>query len=494
MKNFLYLALSLILLSPSVVEATESTQKLSNQQVGILDIDSEENDDELKVHLSNFYGEFPAEYAVYGAKGNLSLFIYTNEIKSKLTNVYVILPQGIKLAGDLDVFQVAVDKMVENSPISGTVTASKLVNTQDGREVYQLEPSEGASVEANPAVRNTLELPIQVTKDHEIKEASINANDLNSIGQNILFVGAGDGTNIKFDQSIAMYKEVNANEVGINSATDEKVRGIVYPGIKRTVTFINLTIFDTYKLVDSYGRSIAEDIVKNGESNTTYSREGLITTAENWGINPSEYDLDTLSIDDDNLSGETTLTGQEVFTNNPNATIEGETHVLTIKKFAEQVTAHYVDENGDILAPEKTYDGHVGDSYETNPATIEGWVLKEAPENAKGEFTENKQDVYYVYLKEEPTESTESETESETESTESETESTESERESNEKKELIVPTTDASNSKDDILLKLNKKNKNMLPQTGEKNVKSISIVGIILLMVVGYYIYRRKQK
>lgn len=174
----------------------------------------------------------------------------------------------------------------------------KLWFTSSGRQVFQLAPSPGAFVTANPNQSNELKVLIKVTMDQAITGTSMNANNISLVLENVLFVGTN---NVVFDNSVGMYPEVDTDSVGIQTDLDAKVRGIVYNGIKRTVGFINATVTDKYKLVDESGNSIAPDITKTGDSNTTYSRDGLINKVENWGFDPLVYDIDTLTIDDDNL-------------------------------------------------------------------------------------------------------------------------------------------------------------------------------------------------
>ncbi|QIL46213.1 LPXTG cell wall anchor domain-containing protein [Vagococcus coleopterorum] len=64
---------------------------------------------------------------------------------------------------------------------------------------------------------------------------------------------------------------------------------------------------------------------------------------------------------------------------------------------AKPVTVKYQDEEGNELAPSTTLNGKVGLPYQTNPTSIDGWVLKDTPVNANGTFTEKAQEVVYVY-------------------------------------------------------------------------------------------------
>lgn len=330
--------------------------------------------------------------------------MYSNEKTAILPNVYIVLPKGITLNGDISSLQSVVDDMLSTKPITETVTVSQLPNTNEDREVFLLIPSDGAYVTENKNIINNLEVPIKVTLDDSMKETSVNANDTTEAAENVLFLGTD---NVDFDYSVTMYPEFDSNAVGIKSNLDTKVRGIVYNNIKRTVKFVNLTVLDTYKLIDE-GNSIAENITKSGMSNTSYSRDGLITTAENWNIDPTIYDLSTLSIDDGNLTGNTTFTTKAIFTNTPSIPVEGENHTLTIKRFAKDVTVNYVDEDGKVIptVSSQIISGNIGDSYDASTdkykLTIDGYTLDESklPTNAKGTLSEQAQTINYVYMKE----------------------------------------------------------------------------------------------
>ncbi|MCX0291715.1 MucBP domain-containing protein, partial [Lactobacillus kullabergensis] len=59
----------------------------------------------------------------------------------------------------------------------------------------------------------------------------------------------------------------------------------------------------------------------------------------------------------------------------------------------------FQDENGKDLAESVHLSGTFGSAYESKPQTISGWHLKTTPANASGTFTTDKQNVIYVYEK-----------------------------------------------------------------------------------------------
>ena len=64
------------------------------------------------------------------------------------------------------------------------------------------------------------------------------------------------------------------------------------------------------------------------------------------------------------------------------------------------VLVHFVNENGNTIVPDETLTGNVGEQYKSEAKTITGYILKEVQGNATGTFTDQQQEVTYVYTKE----------------------------------------------------------------------------------------------
>lgn len=72
-----------------------------------------------------------------------------------------------------------------------------------------------------------------------------------------------------------------------------------------------------------------------------------------------------------------------------------------IAQSAANVTVHYVNEDGETIAPDRTLKpGLVGEAYTTEPAKVPNYVLQVTPENATGTYGETAIDVTYVYAEE----------------------------------------------------------------------------------------------
>lgn len=63
------------------------------------------------------------------------------------------------------------------------------------------------------------------------------------------------------------------------------------------------------------------------------------------------------------------------------------------------VLVHFVDEKGNTIAQDETLSGKIGEQYKSEAKTINGYSLKEIRGNATGTFTNQPQEVSYVYTK-----------------------------------------------------------------------------------------------
>lgn len=77
------------------------------------------------------------------------------------------------------------------------------------------------------------------------------------------------------------------------------------------------------------------------------------------------------------------------------------THVYTKEPVkGANVVVCYFDEEGNTIAPDGTLVGNIGEQYKSEAKTIIGYLLKEVQGNATGTFTDQPQEVTYVYEKE----------------------------------------------------------------------------------------------
>ncbi|MBC6314398.1 MucBP domain-containing protein [Listeria grandensis] len=74
--------------------------------------------------------------------------------------------------------------------------------------------------------------------------------------------------------------------------------------------------------------------------------------------------------------------------------------VLPAKATVQAVTVRYVDDQGEVLAPEDRLTGVLGEAYTAQVKTIDGYQLTEEPANRVGTFSTEAQTVTFVYTKE----------------------------------------------------------------------------------------------
>ncbi|EAF5217888.1 class 1 internalin InlJ [Listeria monocytogenes] len=132
----------------------------------------------------------------------------------------------------------------------------------------------------------------------------------------------------------------------------------------------------TVHYLDDKGEKLADDEVLSGNLDDPYTSSAK---------DIPDY---TLTTTPDNATGTFTTTSQSV------------TYVYTKNIVAaEPVTVNYVDDTGKTLAPSKTLNGNVGDTYNATAKQIEGYTLSAEPTNATGQFTSSSQTVNYIYTK-----------------------------------------------------------------------------------------------
>ena len=143
--------------------------------------------------------------------------------------------------------------------------------------------------------------------------------------------------------------------------------------------------------VDNQGKSISEDRIISG----TIGQKIPVEPKEIPGYSVSEINGQKIT-DKGNITLYLSDKPQEItytYTQNSSSTPN--------KAKAPNVTVHYQDEYGNILAPNVVLEGYVGDGYTSETKSISGYTLKTRPNNATGFFTTFPQDVTYIYSKNE---------------------------------------------------------------------------------------------
>lgn len=95
--------------------------------------------------------------------------------------------------------------------------------------------------------------------------------------------------------------------------------------------------------------------------------------------------------------GKKAKTGSKTFVLEATPDTAQDTAGVIASSGANNVTAHYVDKTGKILAPNQVLTGKAGSKYNTTAQNISGYALTSKPANASGFFSDKPQNVTYVY-------------------------------------------------------------------------------------------------
>ena len=130
----------------------------------------------------------------------------------------------------------------------------------------------------------------------------------------------------------------------------------------------------TVQYQDENGKSLHDDVTLTGYEGDAYTTEQLAIDG---------YTFKT-------IQGNATGT----FTDAPQTI----TYIYT-RNNGKAVTVQYQDENGKTIHPDVTLNGFLGDTYQSDQLTIDGYTFKAVQGNAAGTFTDTPQTVTYIYTR-----------------------------------------------------------------------------------------------
>ncbi|QVI34170.1 hypothetical protein BVJ53_11580 [Lacticaseibacillus chiayiensis] len=218
------------------------------------------------------------------------------------------------------------------------------------------------------------------------------------------------------------------------------------------------------KYVDDAGNPLAPDKVLNGQPGDPYEARP---------IDIANYQFTSLAQDSAPENGTFstgTLTVTLVYNKTPVA--QG------------SVNVHYVDENGNQLAPDNVMTGKAGMPYTTSPATITGYhYLRLASNSAadSGTFTNGTLNITFVYAK----------TSTPVKPSTPVTISTPINPFTPNPPSNVLPSTDGNNGATITIIMPTNKAKHTLPRTHEEQQIGLTVLGVFLLAVVGFLGIRR---
>lgn len=147
----------------------------------------------------------------------------------------------------------------------------------------------------------------------------------------------------------------------------------------------------------SYELSLEANPVEGGKptAETTTITQGETATLH---ANPTET-FDFLRWEIVSGSGSTIADETSEVTSFTMGTSDTKVRATYQKKQGGKVTVEYVDESLIKLTESKILKGLLDEEYEAVPIEIEGYTLKEIPDNVKGRFTKEEQTVTFLYTK-----------------------------------------------------------------------------------------------
>jgi len=200
--------------------------------------------------------------------------------------------------------------------------------------------------------------------------------------------------------AIASYtpSQTSVAEVTPTADTPNTDVHVVYTKNAPTMTTEKKTVNETVSYVDQNGnvlaqphtasvdftRQVSTDAVTGEKTYGSWSADqsfAAVTSPELKGYTADKAQIDKQTVNGDSKDLEFTVT----YTKTPVA--------------GGNVTAKYVDENGNPIADDVIASGNVGDPYSTTQKDVPGYTFKEVQGNPTGSFTDQDQTVTYVYTK-----------------------------------------------------------------------------------------------
>ena len=188
------------------------------------------------------------------------------------------------------------------------------------------------------------------------------------------FVYYDDGSSSAIQNGVATHS--GSGKIWVKSKFSTLTNPFARTQIKVNVESPTVAGNVTAKYVDTDGNNISDDVVKSGNIGDSYTTEQKI--------------IDGYTFKEVQGSATGTFTDQ----------VQTVTYVYTKDPIAGgDVTAKYVDTDGDKISDDVVKSGSIGDSYTTEQKTIDGYTFKEVQGIATGTFTDQVQTVTYVYTK-----------------------------------------------------------------------------------------------
>ncbi|MGX7417265.1 MucBP domain-containing protein [Carnobacterium gallinarum] len=193
----------------------------------------------------------------------------------------------------------------------------------------------------------------------------------NSLSKDVILSGNVGENYISKELTIKGYtfKEVKGNSTG--QFTD-KVQEVIYIYTKDPVKGADVTV----RYQDEQGNTLSKDEVLSGNIGENYTSKELVIKG---------YTFKEVK---GNVTGQFTDKAQEVIYVYTKDAVKG-----------ADVTVRYQDEQGNTLSKDEVLSGNIGENYTSKELTIKGYTFKEVKGNSTGQFTNQVQEVIYIYTK-----------------------------------------------------------------------------------------------
>ena len=174
---------------------------------------------------------------------------------------------------------------------------------------------------------------------------------------------------------------------------------VVYAKNAPTITTESKTINETIHYVYKDGTTAHDDYVAKPVEFTREVSTDAVTGEKTYGA--WSADRSFAAVTSPELKGHTADKAQidKQTVNGDSKDLEFKVTYTKTPVAGGNVTAKYVDENGNPIADDVIASGNVGDPYSTTQKDVLGYTFKEVQGNPTGSFTDQDQTVTYVYTK-----------------------------------------------------------------------------------------------
>ena len=185
----------------------------------------------------------------------------------------------------------------------------------------------------------------------------------------------------------------------VNGGSSDLEFTVVYTKNAPTVTTETKTVNETIHYVYKDGTTAHDDYVAKPVEFTREVSTDAVTGEKTYG--PWSADQNFAAVTSPELKGYTADKAQidKQTVNGDSKDLEFTVTYTKTPVAGGNVTAKYVDENGNPIADDVIASGNVGDPYSTTQKDVPGYTFKEVQGNPTGSFTDQDQTVTYVYTK-----------------------------------------------------------------------------------------------